>query len=98
MLGGQTECLAGLQLVQRSRDRNMALETLVHGGVVIVFGALIILARDRFALSMMEQLRGFKKELATEGLRRFWARGMAIFGAVVIIIGITIAIGITIIG
>ena len=71
----------------------MTLETLVHGGVVVVFGVLIILARNRFARSMMEQLRGFKKDITSEGLRRFCAIGLAMFGALVIAIGVSIAIG-----
>lgn len=71
----------------------MTLETLVHGGVVVVFGVLIILARNRFARSMMQQLRGFKKDITSEGLRRFWAIGLAMFGVLVIVIGVSIALG-----
>jgi hypothetical protein len=71
----------------------VTLEALVHGGVVVVFGVLVILARNRFARSMMEQLRGFKKDITSEGLRRFWAIGLAMFGALVIVIGVSIALG-----
>ena len=76
----------------------MTLETLIHGGVVVVFGVLIILARNRFARSMMQDLRGFKKDITSEGLRRFWAIGLAMFGAFVIVIGVSIALGAPIIG
>jgi hypothetical protein len=76
----------------------VTLETLVHGGVVVVFGVLIILARNRFARSMMQDLRGFKKDLTSEGLRRFLAMGLAMFGALVIVIGVSIALGAPIIG
>ena len=71
----------------------MNAETLIHGGVIIVFGVLIILARNRFARSMMEQMRGFKNDLKSVRLQRFLAVGMAIFGIIVIVIGLTIAAG-----
>lgn len=76
----------------------MTLETLVHGDVVVVFGVLIILARNRFARSMMQQLRGFKKDITSEGLKHFWAIGLAMFGALVIVIGVSIGLGAPIIG
>ncbi|MBN3496577.1 hypothetical protein [Arthrobacter pascens] len=71
----------------------MNVESLINGGIVIIFGTLIVLARNRFAHSMMEQMRGFKGELKSKHLTRFLAVGMAIFGIIVIFIGVTIALG-----
>jgi hypothetical protein len=76
----------------------VTLETLIHGGVVVVLGVLIIQARKRFSRSMIQQLRGFKNDITSEGLRRFWAIGLAMFGALVIVIGVSIALGSPIIG
>jgi hypothetical protein len=36
----------------------------------------------------MEGLRGFRKDFSSEKLRRFWSGGMAVFGLVIILIGI----------
>jgi hypothetical protein len=63
----------------------------VIAAMAVVFGVLIILGRNRFARSTMEMLRGLKTDITSERLRRFCAVGIALFGAVVIVIGVTIA-------
>jgi hypothetical protein len=58
----------------------------------LVSGVLIFLARDWFARSMMEGLRGFRKDLSSERLRRICSAGLGTFGLVLSAAGVVIII------
>lgn len=60
----------------------------------LISGALIILARNWLARSLMEGLRGFKKDLSSERFRRLGSTGLAIFGLVLMATGLGIFVAI----
>lgn len=60
----------------------------------MVFGILMIVARNLYASFMLMLLRGFGNgNLATKGIERICSLGMAIFGGVVVVIGVVVALG-----
>ncbi|MDQ0241503.1 hypothetical protein [Arthrobacter bambusae] len=59
-----------------------------------VFGMLMILARNLYASFMLMLLRGFGDGTrATKGMGRLFRVGMAVFGGVVVVIGVAVAAG-----
>ncbi|GAA5199924.1 hypothetical protein GCM10023346_40840 [Arthrobacter gyeryongensis] len=68
--------------------------TTLLGAGVVVFGVLIILGRNLYASFMLMLLRGIGNgNLATKGLSRILSVAMAVFGGVVIVIGIVVGAG-----
>lgn len=65
-------------------------EAIAIAALCVIAGALMILLRNRFARSTMEMFRSFKTDVTSEGLRKFCSVGMAVFGTVVIVIGLAI--------
>ncbi|MDQ0632385.1 hypothetical protein QFZ40_000294 [Arthrobacter pascens] len=62
------------------------------GAVAVVFGILIILGRNLYSSFMLMILRGVGNgNQATKGVSRVFSVGMAVFGGVVIVIGIVVA-------